>query len=328
MTTTRAPAEAPPDLAVVLVTPDDGRSLGRILRHLRAQSAASRMEVLIAAEEPDRVVLGGEAGTGFAALRLIRADVTTSACGRASAIRASSAPVVVFCEDHSFPMGDQWAARIIEAHRADYAAIGPLIANANPASATSWANLAVEYAPFLRADRPVETRMLPGHNSSYKRAALLAFDNRLEGLLEVEMMLHEALTGRGDKLLLDPSLRVEHLNYARPLQAFRLQFLSGRMFAASRAEDWPWRRRLLYGCAWPLIPPLRLVRTLAQLARLPGGVLLTCRAGPMVALLLLLSGVGEGLGYLFGDGGRRADLARMEFNRQDKLLAGEQGLMA
>lgn len=310
-----------PDLSVILVTPDDGRSLGRILRHLWAQRAAARIEILVAAARPDIVVLDEEH-----AVRVVQADTSTSARGRAAAIRASRAPIVVFCEDHSFPLEDAWAERILERHRSGYAAIGPVMGNANPRSAVSWANLAVEYAPFLRAESPIETEALPGHNSSYKRASLMVFDNRLEELLEAESVLHAELRARGERLLLDPAIRVEHLNYSKALWSIPLQFLGGRMYAASRAERWAGGKRIAYGLAWPLIPPLRLVRTLKDLMQLPGGKRIALRAAPMIALLLLASGFGEGLGYLFGDGGKRNALARLEFNRHDKLLAEEQAL--
>ena len=55
----------------------------------------------------------------------------------------------------------------------DWAAVGPVMANANPRSVTSWANLLIEYAPWLEPSAGGEREHLPGHNGSYKRATAL-----------------------------------------------------------------------------------------------------------------------------------------------------------
>ncbi|MGF1563321.1 MAG: hypothetical protein ACFB3T_14215 [Geminicoccaceae bacterium] len=313
-------------LSVVLVTPDTGLALGRVLRCLGRQSMAARIEVIIAAPDPAQVALPENLGAVFHRVAVVPADVSTSACGRAAAIRASRTPIVALAEDHCFPVDECWAERIVAAHDADIAAVGPCVGNANPATGRSWANLAIEYGPWLAVDRAQSTDRLPGHNTYYKRAALLAYDNQLEDLLEAEYVLHQAMHRAGQRLVIDPRLRVEHLNQSKPGISRQVQYLSGRMFAASRAHAWPWPRRLLYGLGAPLIPPLRLARAIGHLLRLDQGPRLAVKALPTLIVILLWSGYGECVGYLFGDGGRRTDLADHEFDRGRFVIESERAL--
>lgn len=322
---TDMPADSAPEprLSVILVTEEGGDGLARVLDRLAAQEGAGTLEIVVAAKEPHAIALPPERVAPFAALRVVAADTSTSARARAGAVRAARAPYVVLAEDHAFPVGTRWAARFLARLDEGYAGVGPLMLNANPATRTSRANLAVEYAPWTHAERAREVERIPGHNSAYPRALLLAYGERLAEMLEAEWVLHVDMRRQGHKLLHDPEIAVEHLNYSRTRRSLRLQFLQGRMFADSRASEWSRARRLAYALAWPAVPMVRLCRIVATLARaretragLPGSL-------PMIAALLAASGLGEGLGYAFGDGGQRRAFAQLEYRRWQNLVPGE-----
>jgi hypothetical protein len=71
-----------------------------------------------------------------------------------------------------------------------WAAVGPVVCNANPATAVSWANMLLEYAPWTESAERGPVAHLPGHNSSYRRDLLLAYSENLELLMESESILH------------------------------------------------------------------------------------------------------------------------------------------
>ena len=259
---------ARPDASIILVASEGAISLARILDRLRAQSAAARLEVIIAAYPslvPDLRALND---TAFADLVVIEADLSTSACARAVAINQARAPVVIFAEDHSFPIRNDWAERIITAHEAPHAGVGPIMRNANPSSATSWANLVVEYGPWLGARKASEVDFLPGHNSAYKRELLLQYGDDLADMLEAEWVMQKDLRARGYTLWLDPSIEVAHLNYASVGKSLRLQFLAGLTFAASRSRTWNAPKRYLYATAAPAIVLRRLYLATGHLIKL------------------------------------------------------------
>lgn len=314
------------EASLILVAADGPQSIARLLDRLRRQTAASKLEIVIAALAGDVAKFAALAEPAFAELRVIAADLSTSARARAAAIFQARAPIVIFVEDHCFPVGDDWAERIIRAHRFGHVAVGPVIRNANPGSATSWANLAVEYGPYMHRKDAAEMDFLPGHNSSYKREVLVQFGDDLADLLEAEWVLQTKLKAQGGTFWLDPLIEVEHLNYARMTRSIGLQFLIGWMFAASRSASWSLRKRLLYAMLFPAIAVWRMVNVTGQILNAPDSRSNALRSLPIVAVLLLASGIGEGIGYAFGDLGRRNALAKMEYKRWRNLLPGEIGL--
>ena len=109
------------------------------------------------------------------------------------------------------------------------------VGNANPHSAISWANLLIEYGPWLEPATARAVEHLPGHNSSYKRNVLLEYGPALETMLETESILHWDLRAKGFALLLEPAAKALHLNFTTIGASMRLRFHSGRLFAAARA---------------------------------------------------------------------------------------------
>lgn len=315
------------EASVILVAPEGRIGIARILDRLRSQSAAAQLEVVIASPAADVAELCLLSEPAFADMRVVAADLSTSARARAAAIVAARAPIVIFVEDHCFPVREDWAAQILLAHQRPHVGVGPVMRNANPATATSWASLAVEYGPFLDRSAAGEVDFIPGHNSSYKREALLQYGGDLADMLEAEWVLHVDLRARGFTLWLDPSIEVEHLNYSHAGRATKLQLLSGWMFAASRSASWPAMRRACYAAVFPVIALRRMVTVTGQMFRSPRTRPDAPRSLPMVIVLLLASGLGEGIGYAFGDCGRRNALALMEYRRWRNLLPREVGLV-
>jgi Glycosyl transferase family 2 len=56
--------------------------------------------------------------------------INSTARARATGVRHASAPVVALTEDHAYP-APGWAEALINAHKEGWAAVGPVMANAN-----------------------------------------------------------------------------------------------------------------------------------------------------------------------------------------------------
>ena len=184
--------------------------------------------------------------------------------------------------------------------------VGPAVHNANPATLVSRADCLIGYGPWLEPIKPCEPEHLPGHNSAYKRDILLGYGDRLEQMLEAESVLHWDLRNKGHRLYLDPSARLAHTNFARLGIWTKVQFHAGRVFAGTRARDWPIWKRLIYFAASPLIPLVRLKRIWSQSRRLLGEQ----RVGPALLVVLtwglVLDGIGQMIGYVAGAGRSKA----------------------
>jgi hypothetical protein len=298
-------------MSVVVITPDTFETVRATVRHLRAQSDRERLELVIVAPAADALALDEAEVRDFFGHQVIEVGAMTStARARAAGVRAACAPVVAFAEDHAFPSRG-WAEALLARHAEGWSAVAPVMANANPRAAISWANLLVEYAPWMEGARGGEREHLPGHNGSYKRDVLLVYGDRLEAMLDAESVLHWDLRARGHKLYLEPRARTLHLNFTAALPSAVLRFNGGRLFASARARGWSRARRLAFVAGSPLIPFVRFARVARSLPKVERP------RGTMAAVFAALAcdGAGELFGYAFGAGRSMEKLSDMEFHR-------------
>ncbi len=303
-----------PQLSVILPTADNYSSIRRTVATLRAQTVQDRIELVIVAPVDDPGVIAAEVA-GFASVRIVNGGpLKTSNISRVAGIRQASAPIVVLAEDHCFPEPD-WAEALIDAHRGDWAVVGPVLRNANPRSMTSWANLLLEYCPWLEGAVRSELNDIPGHNSAYRRDLLVAYGDRLEELFEVEAVIQRDLRENGHRMLLEPAARTNHLNFSRVPASLKLRFNGGRSFAGHRTIGWSATKRAGYILGAPLIPVLRLMRIVQMIRSSPTYGYLFPRVLPMLALSLVFDGFGELVGYIVGPGQSARVLGSIEFDR-------------
>lgn len=309
------------ELSAVIGTPGDHDSIRRTVEHLRSQTVARRMELVVVAPRERSLSPTPQDLDSFGRCRVVELDeVVSVAQANAAGARAAGSPVVAFCEDHCFPAPD-WAEALIDAHAGPWAAVAPVFRNANPATAVSRADFLVGYAPWIEPTDGGEADMLPGHNTSYSRDVLLRYDDRLERMLAAEAVFHAVLRDDGHRLRVEPRARVAHLNFSRPVPWLRVLFHQGRVFAASRAAGWGAGRRLAYVVGGPLIPLVRFVRIVRNAARDTAAY-----AGPATLMTLWLGLLADGAGQLTGhvtlSPGRRG-FRQADFDRVEHLTAAD-----
>ena len=269
---------------------------------------------MIVAPRDDLVVPEDEVSS-FASTRIVNGGpLRTSNVARAAGIRAASSPIVILAEDHCFPEPG-WAEALLNAHSSGFSVAGPVLDNANPNSMMSWANLLLEYYPWLEGAAKGEMTDLPGHNSAYDRDILLSYGDDLETMLEVEAVVQRDIVSRGHKMLLEPQAKTKHLNFSRIGSSIGLRFNAGRSFAGHRTMGWSLPKRVVYMLGAPLIPLVRLVRILGMLRHSERYSWLVPRVIPMLCVALLADGLGELAGYLTGPGNAPLYLGSIEFDR-------------
>ena len=312
-----------PEMSVIVITPDTFATIARTVRHLHEQSVRDRLEIVIAAPAKSALLLQEEALRGFHSVKVIEVgEITSTARARAAGVFAASAPVVAFVEDHSFP-AEGWAEALIGAHRQPWAAVGPAMINANPATLASWVSLLIEYGQWLDPCEAGVRDHLPGHNGSYKRALLVDYGDRLEAMIDAESILQWDLRAKGHELYLESAAKTHHNNFSVGFSWLSLRFNGGRLFAAARARRWPAPRRMLLALASPLIPFVRLRRLVKEL-RAPGRRRdLLPRIVPLLFASLVVDATGEMVGYAFGAGDAMRKLSDLEFHRHRFVAKSE-----
>jgi hypothetical protein len=232
----------------------------------------------------------------------------------AAGIRRSTAPIIAIAESHSYP-GAGWAEALINRHQQSFAAVAPVISNANPGSIVSWANLLLDYGRCVEPRRTGIVDFLPGHNTSYKREILLQYDSQLDDKMVSEILLQWDMRAKGYQLFMDGSVKTYHLNVTRWRSWLPERFFTGRRFAATRSAHWSGLRRFFYAGGSPLIPFVRLPRLLADIRQSTRDRELLPRIlSPLIAGLVA-SALGEMIGYAIGAGGASEELAKMEIDK-------------
>jgi hypothetical protein len=306
------------ELSVILAT-DRLDTIRSVLERLGEQTARERLELVVVTPSAFEV---GE--NGFGGVRVVEtaAEAIDVAQLRTEGIRAASAPAVLLAETHSFPAPDS-LERLIERHREPWVAVGQAICNGNPQTMRSWTNLFLDYGPWADPHPGGALRELPTHNSSFKRAELLACGERLPGLLRYSEAINAALRERGGRLYLEPRARTFHVNVSRVTSWLVERSAAGRAYAASRAAAWPAWRRAAYALGSPLIPLIRGRRVLRDIRRTGRSAELLPRILPALALGLGLSALGELAGYALGAGRAPRVIGEMELRRMPHVRRGD-----
>ena len=311
-------------LSVLLVTPDTWTTWSTTLAALRGQTIRDRIEVVLVGPTLDAIDIPDSEVAGFAAVRRVAVpNMARMGQAYAEGVRATTAPLIALTEDHCFPETD-WAEAFLRRHdQGDWAAVGPTMINGNPDSAASWTQFIVEYSNHGTVGEKGVRRDLPGHNSCYRRDAILFYEPRLEWWLECETIMQWDMTRRGLRLYADPAVRTNHWNCSRFWPTLGFAWLYPRVFAAYRAARLNGIGRAKLALLWPLIPFVRFGRTWPLMKR-QHGFRRALQLSPGVFLNFLVSGASEGLGYIAGVGdgwlGRCFDL---EFHRDRFLRDGE-----
>jgi hypothetical protein len=294
--------ESNPQLSVVIAT-DSYAAIRKVLRCFRAQGDPARLEIVIASLAGAQISPDAPELRGFPHVRIVEVDDEIDiARAEAEALPLATADYVVLAETCSYPRPG-FVDAIVEACRSQkWAVVGPAATNANPDSDTSWAGMIINYGRFFPADDAGPARMVPGHDSAYRREVLSSLGGELGALVRSLSALQTELRARGHQLYREPAARVEMLNVSRPGWFLIDQFGKGRQFAWLRRRYWSRVRSLLYAAGSPLIPLIRLLKALVIL-RARGEQRDVLRGARPVLLLggLLAGAAGECAGYLFGE---------------------------
>lgn len=281
-----------PELSVIL--PLDRTSTGaETIEALRPQAGEVAMELVLVGID-DRALEPPREGGDFAAVALLTSPGKALPDARRAGVQVATAPYVAFAETHSFPQPG-WARSLVD--RLDegrWAGVGPAVEPGNPARRAVALTL-FDYGRWM-AGPSGPWPDLPGHNTAYRRDALLAALDRFPAGLEAETLMHHRMREAGDELYLEMRARVRHMNmeHYRACAGEWLGF--SRVYAARRGADWGRLRRLVYAAGSPLLPLIRLPRMMVAARR--GGYLRGLLGGiDILAVALTASAAGECLGY-------------------------------
>lgn len=288
-----------PSLSVVVPSVNGIQDLQGCLAALCEQRRHCDIEVLVV----DRVGESVRAPVRrhFAWVRLLEAEPgTTIPALRARAFQVASAEHVAVIEDHVIVPPD-WARQLLEAAREAEQVVGGSVENGATDRLVDWAAFLCEYSHCIGPLPAGSANWLTGNNVVYPRALLLRYAD-VVAAGGWENQLHDALRRDGVRLECRPEIRVAHKKHYTVAEYLTQRYLYARSYAGARVAQASRLRRIAYGTAAFLLPPLILYRTIARVVakRRHRGELL--RSLPLLAIFVTSWAVGEIVGYWAGPG--------------------------
>ncbi len=314
------------DMSVILITPDTYDTVRWTVQALQRQTAKDKLELVFVVPSTKDLRLIKSDLEVFAGYQLIEiGEINSTAFARAAGVFAAQASVIVFAESHCFP-APTWAEALIFRQREPWAGVGPIVCNANPATALSWSNFLIEYGEWIGIETSDSQHHIPGNNGSYKREALLEYGSDLANMLEADSPMQWDMQSRGHTFCMESQAKTFHLNFSVFFESLVARFYSGRLFATSRSQKWTKIHRFLYFGGSPLIPLIRLDRILRTLYRSDQRRLIP-RTLLYLIIFLIFDGIGEMVGYAFGPGEAMKKISDREFYRERYLGKEDQNLI-
>jgi hypothetical protein len=220
---------------------------------------------------------------------------------RALALAHARGEIVAMTEDHC-RVGPGWCDGVIKAHKQypNAAAIGGVVENGARKHLIDWANFFVSNASSMAPVQAGEAEAISGQaNLSYKRRVV---PRQVPARGVMEFLYTRSLSDRGEVLVTDDRLVVEHVQSCGFAGTSALHFHNGRSIAGFLADGLPRRVKLLRALVRFAKPPVELLRTVAMLLRKRRFARQALASLPFIVWLVTCHASGEFVGYLLGPG--------------------------
>ncbi len=219
---------------------------------------------------------------------------------RERAFSLAKGGAVAVIEDHVI-VPPTWGRQLLDALAHGHEVVGGPIENAATGRLLDWATFLCEYSACLPPLPGGAAEWLPGNNVVYRRGILEKHRAVIaEG--RWENRLHDAIKAGGTTLWCQPDLLVGHKKHFGFLEYLSQRYLYARSYAGARVKGASVAKRLVYGGAAFLLPPLLLYRTVQRLTAKRVALPLILRTLPLIGVFLMSWGIGEIVGYWFGAG--------------------------
>lgn len=315
----------PPIFSACMVSPDRPEVQAWTVNHMRNQSIADQMEVILICQEPgdDPEAFAKEFLSGFRCWKIIQCEKTSSLADQhALAIEHATSPLVGLGEDHCQP-DVFWAEELVKAYAEDekIAGVSPEVCYANR---NIWAmgSQLIDYTPWTGPAKAGDLKMVSTTNATYRRDLLIEiYGDKMPDMIRRGGHINEDMLGRGYRFVMHPASKCYHKNISRFGQFFALRFTIGRYNVVTEMGDAGLGKRLLIGLFSPLISLKRLAVLHKKL--LFRGYPLGPKLSLGMTVGLVIDGWGRMLGAFCGKGTSLTDIYQLEFKREPRMHAHE-----
>ncbi len=250
-----------PTLTVIVPCYHSERTIRQCLNSIISQQTSVEFDVIVVDSSSDQT--GQIVEHEFPSVRLIKLKERAFAgVARNLGIRTTRAPYCLMIDSDCVAEPDL-IERAMARHREDnYAAVGGSLANGTPQSISGTIGYLIEFKEFMPSAPMRLVQSVPTANVTYRRETLERYGCFDEVMwLAEDILLHWKMFQAGERILFDPSIRVQHLNKTGWREVFYYQIDLGRFSAIAR------KRGGLAGGILLKYPPLILLMPFARLLR-------------------------------------------------------------
>lgn len=276
-------------------------TIAACLESLLCQDFALPYEVIVVDSSPDATAT--IVRERFPTVRLTHlATQTDPATARNLGAQQANGTVLAFIDSDCTAPTD-WLRRLHAVIESGYAAVGGAITNGNPVNLVSWAGYMCEFREFLPGGAPRNVGNLTIGNTAYNRESFWAVGGFPAGYFPQEdQIFHSRMVAAGMRIRLDPGITVAHTHRTTLGAYLQHQRRIGRANATVLQHlDLPGaalaRRPWLAAATFPVLVPLRFVRTLRACLSVERGLALR---RPLLAGLIGLGMLRWGQGFVAG----------------------------
>jgi hypothetical protein len=236
--------------------------------------------------------------------------------GLKHAVHLATADIVLFLEDHTRLLGNWTDSLPVLFSDPAIGAVGWTVEPYNKSNSASWAAYFVEYGLWGPGQQAgVTQQLIPGHNTAYRRNALLELEPNLYFYLLAEMFLQQHLLEKNYKLYFCPDIVLQHQQYLQYSNFLVANFWYGWAFASTRhiTKRWNYPHRLLFALAIGLKPFIRW-KILLQRSQIPGYYprTLLWKHWFGISAGYAIGALGESVGYIAGTGIEEIPITKYE----------------
>ena len=220
---------------------------------------------------------------------------------RAAAMARSRGDVVAVTEDHC-RVGSSWCRSILAAH-ARYpkaGVVGGVVHNGSDRRVIDWASFfIVNGASMPPVTNGPHAKVALQATVSYKRRVI---PRDVPELGRMEWMLNQDVRARGETLVSDDSIVVDHVQSFSFSEACAIHYHDSRSIAGFRLERIDLLERALRLGVCFVMPPLLFVRTVAPILAKRRRLGWLAASMPMIGVLVVCRAAGAFVGFITGPG--------------------------
>lgn len=219
---------------------------------------------------------------------------------RATAFRQAQGNAIAVIEDHVIvPPG--WARQLLDALERGADIVGGSVENAATGNLMDWAAFLCEYSHCIPPIESGSVSWLTGNNVIYRKK-LLDEHREITDAGKWENYLHDTLRDEGVPLICNPEIVVGHKKHYTFQEYMSQRYLYARSYAGARVKGEALPKRIFYGLAAFILPPLLFYRIVTRIYSKGKHRTLLFKSLPLIALFVTSWGWGEVVGYWFGAG--------------------------